>query len=426
MRHTLCVLVAGGIGLVAALPATADDVPPPLTVSVRDTADFWDNAAGGRRTGTAVLNKLQLGGSFAGDRLGLTGWTLHLQIFRTDGNSLTDKVGDIQTVDSIDARPVTRLFESWIEKKFGDEDRSLAFRFGLMDLNSDYDSIQTSSLFVNSSQGIAADLARSGRNGPSIYPVSSLGFRISWLPSKAWTFRLAAFDGVPGDPNHPNAFVSVKLGRSDGALLIGQADYHLSDKAKIEAGIWRYTTLVPVIGAQVSDRRADQGAYVSIEGPIPKHDKWSAWARVGLANGAVQQVSGYLGAGLVGQGVVPGRPEDRIGLAIARAENGNPARRTFDFRSAETSCELSYQVKVHDTVALQPDLQYVVHPSAEAHVRSALVIGLRVVLTAGYPKKAPANEATDPTVPPEGAQPTDDKGPDSGGSSGKPKTGSSS
>jgi hypothetical protein len=43
------------------------------------------------------------------------------------------------------------------------------------------------------------------------------------------------------------------------------------------------------------------------------------------------------------------------------------------------------------------------------------VIGLRVVLTAGYPKKVLGNGVTAPTV-----QPTDDNGPDSGGSSGKP------
>lgn len=404
-RHTVVVAVL--LGCVPGV-ALADETSPVVTLSVRNTTDFWDDASGGRRTGTVVLNKLQLGGSFATDRLGAPGWTLHVQIFRTDGSSLSDKVGDIQTVDSIDARPVTRLFESWIEKKFGDENRSLAFRLGMIDLNADYDSIQTSSLFVNSSQGIAADLARSGRNGPSIYPVSAAGLRVSFLPSKKWTFRLAAFDGVPGDLDHPHAFVTVSARASDGALLIGQADYHLSDKAKIEVGAWRYTALLPAIDPSIIGRRADEGAYVSIEGPLPGHVKWSAWARLGVANGAAQQVSGYLGAGIVGQGVIDGRPQDRIGIGLAHARNGYEAREAYGFRRSETSFEFSYQIKVHDTLALQPDLQYVVHPSADAHVSNALVLGLRVVLTAGYPKKAPANEATDPTVPPDGPQPTDD------------------
>jgi hypothetical protein len=51
----------------------------------------------------------------------------------------------------------------------------------------------------------------------------------------------------PNEPNEPNVFVSVKPGHTDGALLIGQADYHLSEKAKIEAGVWRYSTLMSAI-----------------------------------------------------------------------------------------------------------------------------------------------------------------------------------
>lgn len=404
--HPILAAVFSAACLLGAQVANAADVPPTLTLSLRDTADFWENVSGGKTTGTAVLNKLQLGGSLAGDRWGARGWTVHVQIFRTDGVSLSDKVGDIQTVDSIDARPVTRLFESWVEKKFGDDDRSLAFRLGLIDLNADYDSIQTSSLFVNSSQGIAADIARSGRNGPSIYPVSSFGLRVSFLPSKKWTFRLAAFDGVPGDPERPDQFVSIRLHESDGALLIGQADYHLSDKAKIEAGVWRYTALMRSLDQ--TGRGGAQGAYISMEGPLPKIDKWSGWIRAGVDDGAVQQVGGYLGAGLVGQGIIRGRPEDRLGFAIARAFNSHAAKTLDNLRAAETSYEISYQLKVHDTFALQPDVQYVVHPSALAALHNALVVGLRVVVTAGYPKKAPATEATDPTVPPDGPQPGDE------------------
>lgn len=400
-----------GITLAAAAPsiANAQEVPAVLSLSARDTLDLWANVSGGKRTGFTELNKLQLGGTLATDRLGLNGFSVHVQLFRTDGSSLSEKVGDIQTVDSIDARPVTRLFESWVEQKVGDDNRSFAVRVGLMDLNADYDSIQTSSLFVNSSQGIGADVARSGLNGPSIYPVSSLGVRISWLPNKRWTFRIAAFDGVPGDLDHPRAFVSAKLSSRDGALLIGQTDYHLSEKAKIEAGAWRYSTFLAAVSRKALTY-PDQGAYISVEGPLPHLDKLSAWMRLGVADSRAQSVTTYLGAGLVAQDIVPGRPNDRLGLAVARAMIGEPARRAARLPSAETDFELSYQLKIQGTFAVQPDLQYVVHPASEPHIGNALVFGIRFVLTAGYPKKAPATEATDPTVPPDGPQPTDDTG----------------
>jgi len=391
---------------VAGAQACAEDTPPPVSLSVRDTIDLWDNAAGGVRPGVVVLNKLQLSGTVQGDPLGLPGLSVHGQVFRTDGASLSRRVGDIQTVDSIEAEPVTRLFEAWIEQKFGDDRRSIALRAGLIDLNADFDSIQAASLFVNSSHGIGADLSRSGVSGPSIYPVSATGARLSFLPSKTWTFRLAVFDGVAGEPDRPKAFVAERLAPADGALLIGQADYHLSDSAKIEAGLWHYTGTVPSLPAP---GRAvhDQGGYASIEGPIPAAKGWSAWGRIGVAAGKAQVIDRYIGFGVVRTAPFKGRKDDRIGIAIAEAHIGAPARESMGLPHAETSIEASYQLKLGTSFAAQPDVQYIVHPAAMSGTRDALVFGLRLVFTAGFPKQAPATESADPTVPPDGPQPPD-------------------
>jgi porin len=393
--------------LAAPVPVTAAPVsppPPPWSLSARETLDLWDNVAGGVRTGPVLLNKIQVSGTVNGEPIGLPGLSVHAQVFRTDSASLSSRVGDIQTVTNIEAVPTYRLFEAWIEKRFGGEGAKFALRAGLMDLNSDFDSVQTSSLFINSSHGIGPDVARSGRNGPSIFPVSAAGVRASWLPSEKWTFRIAAFDGVPGDPDHPRAFVKIRLVAGDGALLIAQGDYHISDASRVEAGVWRYT--VPIAANGLTRKAPDQGAYASIEGPVPSLKGWSAWLRGGIANADAQIVSNYLGTGLVAQGLLSGRPDDRLGLAVARAGIG-PARFPLALHRAETTVELSYQYKVHDTFAMQPDVQYVHHPAGVARGRDALVLGLRIVVTAGYPRKAPAADATDPTVPPDGPQPPD-------------------
>jgi porin len=51
---------------------------------------------------------------------------------------------------------------------------------------------------------------------------------------------------------------------------------------------------------------------------------------------------------------------------------------------------------------VQPDLQYVHHPAAVARAPDALVVGLRLVFTAGYPARKPAARAADPNTPPDG------------------------
>jgi porin len=398
-QHGLLVLLSG---LAPGWAAQATDIPPPFSIAVRETLDLWDNAAGGLTTGGAALNKLQISATLQGDVIHLPGFAFHAQVFRLDGDSLSSKLGDIQTASNIEGGRITRLFEAWVERRWGDEQSSVAARAGLIDLNADFDSIDPASLFINSSQGIGPDLSRSGRNGPSIFPVSSAGVRLTWAPNKAWTFKAAAFDGVSGDPNQPTAFVRVRLAASDGALLIGQADYHISDKSQFEVGTWRYTQAVTGFTGQ---RGNGQGIYASLTGAAPGAPEWTGWVRAGLADAEVQTVGGYLGAGVVRKGVIASRPEDRLGFAIARAFIGNPARSALGISRAETSFEGSYQVKVNETFALQPDAQYIDHPAGRAGARSAMVLGMRVVLTGGYPTKAPAAEPTDPTVAPDGPPP---------------------
>ncbi|WP_345840594.1 carbohydrate porin [Sphingomonas oligophenolica] len=398
-------MIGLAMGMVAwSGPAAADESQPSVSLSARDTFDIWDVADGGVRRGTVALNKLQLGGTVQGDDFGLAGFSVHGQIFRTDGRSLSGRIGDIQTADNIETPPVTRLFEAWIEKRFGNDERSLAFRAGLIDLNADFDSIETAGLMLSSSHGVGPDLSKSGVDGPSIFPVTSLALEMSWLPSKRWTFRVAAFDGVSGDPGRPAVFVSARLSPRDGALVIGQADYHLSDAARIEVGLWRYSRALPAIGPGAAH---DQGIYASLDTPVPHAKGWRAWGRAGLASGSVQAVSGYLGAGLVRQGPLKDRPDDQIGIAIARAEIGAPAMTALGLPNAETSIEATYQLKLGNSVAVQPDVQYVIHPAGEAGVRTALAMGLRLVLTAGFPKKAPAADSADPTAPPDGPPPPD-------------------
>ena len=101
------------------------------------------------------------------------------------------------------------------------------------------------------------------------------------------------------------------------------------------------------------------------------------------------------------------RPDDRVGIAISNAVISPDARRLLGLRHDETTLEATYQVKIAETVALQPDVQYIIHPSSQAGVPNALVVGFRVVVTTGFPRKGRATAATDPTLPPDAPQPAE-------------------
>jgi porin len=400
--------LAGALQIAAALVlslissvafADPNDKLPPLAIAVRETFDAFD-VPEGVDPGNAILNKIQISATLRGEALGLNGWLIHAQLIRFDGQSLSKHLGDIQTADNLEADPTTRLFEAYLAKMWDKGDQSVALRFGLIDLNSQFDSVDPASLMLNSSHGIGPDLSRSGRNGPSIYPVTATGSTLTWVKSKKWTFRLGVFDGVAGSPTSPRAFFAERLKPSDGLLVIGQADWQLTKSSRLEAGAWGYTAAQD---GPAGLEAHDHGAYVSFEAPLNVLPHLNFWLRGGIANSNAQPIAGYFGAGVVQQGTIPGRPDDRLGLAIAHAVIGEPAVRTLGLPHAETSFEVTYQVKLSRRFIIQPDVDYVSHPAGVARAPDSVGIGIRFVYAGAYPIRMAASDPGDPTIPPDGA-----------------------
>jgi porin len=388
--------------------AIAADEPPALSFAVRDAVDIW----GGK--GLVSLNKLQVSGTVEGRYFGLDGWRVHGQVFRTDGQSLSNRVGDIQTVDNIEVVNTTRLFEAWIERTFGPPNKPVAaLRVGLIDLNADFDSIDPASLFINSSHGIGPDLSRSGLDGPSIFPVSAFGARLTWNADDKLTVKMALFDGVSGNPASSRAFVAERFATSDGVLGIGEVDARMTDAVTLTAGAWAYSRPLQPAFLPSESPAPGRGVYTALNTATPKDSGWAWWLRAGLADPRAQAVSGYLGGGVIYKGLF-GRANDRIGFAVARAEISRDARLTADLPGAETTWEASYQAKLGNTFAVQPDVQYIVNPAGRTGRPNALVVGLRLIFTGGYPTKAKPEDATDPTVPPDTPSPPDTAKPSTG------------
>ncbi len=368
-----------GLALMATVPGAAHAQVvsrAPIDIHAANTFGAWRNIHGGLSTGNALLNRFDLSVTLHGEAWGRPGLTGRLLYHRIDGDALSgDLVGDVQGVDNISASGAHRLMEAWVEQDFGDRG---SVRAGLMDLNAEFDGIEPAGLFLNSSHGIGAEIAQSGRNGPSIYPTSALGIR-GELRRGALAVRAAAFDGVPGDLDRPEALAAVDLAEDDGALIIGQADVTGEGGLRVSMGVWRYTeSFAP---SETGERRSDRGAYASIEGPLAPRAGLSGWVRVGVSgpkpSAAVRQFSG----GVVMDAPWAGRPRDQIGFAVTRAEFGGASHRAGGQPDAETAFELTYRYVANDWLSLQPNLQYVVGPASAPGLDNAVVLGLRVTLT---------------------------------------------
>lgn len=389
-----------------------------LTLELFFTADVLSNVSGGVRRDTAVLGDVDFLLTLETERLlGWPGGLLYLYVLGTFGGSISEAVGDLQGVSNIEAPDNLLLYEAWYEQEF--EGARLSLLAGLYDVTSEFDVIPAAGLFVQSAHGTGSEFGNSGRNGPSTFPATSLGARARWQPAEALYLQSVVADGVPGDPGDPSG-TQVSLDADDGLLLVGEFGFinlpskelrgrvrlrneelpplerHYGYFGKFAIGLWGYTSefddFVRVDGSgSPQNFRGTEGAYALAEQRLyyEEGDPFqglSAFARVGIADDRANVFDGYVGAGTVYQGAIPGRGQDRLGLAVAAAHLGD------DFKSAlrqegrpvtswEIALELTYRARITPWLFVQPDVQYVIHPGGNPTLEDALILGARVVVS---------------------------------------------
>lgn len=323
--------------LLAAPTAFADD-PDMVVLEATYTGEMWRQISGGFATGERYLDNLDLTLDVDGKQLlGIEGLRMFGYVLYNNGHVFCEELsGSVQCVSNIEATPALRLYELWSEWQLGAQGQSI--RFGLYDLNSEFDSIETASLFINPSQGIGPDLSQTGEHGPSIFPETSLGARAMKSIGR-WTVQAAAVDPV-----------------SEGVLLIGEANYRSESGARVGGGYWHYT----------SDDNA--GAYLIAESPAFIADAEERglrlFARIGRADPDVNLVATYVGAGAVYSMLSSAQREHQVGLAVGNADS-------------ERNYELTYRIVVTDWLALQSDVQYVRHPGMVSLRDPGWAVGLR-------------------------------------------------
>lgn len=346
------------------------------------TADVLSNLSGGLDTGTGYIDNLDLNLAitFSDMPAGQTGGLFMRGLYNNSSAFSADFVGDIQVVSNIDAVEAWRVFEFWWEQR-GNDWGVLA---GLYDLNSEFDVTETGSLFVNSSHGIGAEIAQTGKNGPGIFPVSAFALRGVWH-SESFTVRAVVMDAVPGDPADP-ASNEIDLDGDEGYLAVAELDVSVAESLRLWAGYWRYSEdFEQPFGAGAAS--VNDGWYMGAEQSVRLGSNSAAWfVRYGIADERINILQSYVGAGFVIDAPFPSRPHDAFGIAVASAQAGDGYRAALRLSgdgadSRETTWEVTYRAPLNDHVVLQPDLQYVQNPSASAAIGNAWVVGLRFVLT---------------------------------------------
>jgi porin len=364
----------------------------------------------------------------------LAGWkggAVHLNAYQIHGTGLSrEYVGNLMPVSNIEALPATRLFELWFEQKLFDD--RLAIRVGQLGADTEFITSNYAGLFINGTFGWPTITAANLPSGGPAYPLATPGVRVKFDPTPQHSFLLGVFNGDPagpgpGDPQERNRHgVSFRL--QDPALVIGEAQfkYNQEKDAKglagtIKIGGWTHfgrfddlrfgsdgLSLADPLGNQEPLRhRRDHGIYGVIDQqlyrlPGGEADKGvGVFARVSASPTDRNLVDVYVDAGINFAGMIPARPDDAFGIAVAYARISDSAR-GFDrdqvfssgvaapIRDYEAAVELTYQAQIVPGWTVQPNFQYIFHPggnvtnplcpSDTAPMRNAAVIGVRTTI----------------------------------------------
>lgn len=393
-----------------------------VTYVVYYTNDILANVRGGEKRGTIDQGKLE--GALTIDlqkAMGLDGLTLFANGFQTHntGRIRRDYVGGINTIAAIEARPSIRLSELWLERKLLDGQASL--RFGQLAADVEFFFSGMSALFLQSDW--ATITAANLPSGGPAYPLSTPGARFKYEPVPEVSLLFAVFNGDPAGPPRDEFDTRDEQIRNrnglnfrvrDPALLMSEAQFRRNqgkdDKGlagTIKLGAWGHlgrfddqrfandgTLLADPDGSgDPRKRRGNSGLYAVIEQQLYRpqggdaESGISAYTRISTSPSDRNLIDFYVDAGLIFAGLIPGRPDDKLGAGFIYSRFSDRVR-AFDrdnafftgeagpIRDFEANLELTYLAQIVPGWTVQPVATYVWHPNGDAS-KDATVVGVR-------------------------------------------------
>ena len=117
-------------------------------------------------------------------------------------------------------------------------------------------------------------------------------------------------------------------------------------------------------------------------GASPTEKGLVIFTHIGFAPQNSSLVNFYIDSGLNYKGLIPTRDNDVLGVAFAYGHlNNNPQDNEGSSNPGyEIVVEATYQIELTPWLSLQPDLQYVIHPSG-TDIANALVLGARATFS---------------------------------------------
>ena len=376
------------------------------------------NPVGGVKQGSDYMQNLELKVGVDTAKLwGIPDSSAYIHMILNSGGKINAAyVGSQMGVDNIEAPDNTlKLYQAWFNKNFLGS--TLSVLAGVYPIDAEFYVTDSSGIFLHPSFGVGAELGQTGKNGPSIYPISSLGVRLKYEPLPTLYVQAALLDGDPGSGRAAH-WTRLNPFHGDGSLFMAEIGYHpgeayhmsehieadksaipdtvkkLEDQyepiGKYAIGLWSYSKgfndLLDTSPGGNSLQRKNRGIYLLMENSVYRAKDMERDAaiffRYGLADKNINTFDYSASIGLRVRGLIGGRVDYFFGIAATRSNAGEKFRLAqqaagIAIPGNETVVETTYRAKINSWLIVQPSIQRIFNPSLAPDVRPATVIGVR-------------------------------------------------
>ena len=380
-----------------------------ITFNTQYVAEIWGNPTGGVSSGTVYTGLMTLQGNV--DLQKLVGWpgaSFSTRWYWLSGQDLSaEHVGNIFPVSSISGYNTFRLNELWLQQNFlGDR---ISIRVGQLGADSEFYLSTHAIVFLNATFSWSPSLFTNIPNGGPAYPMGTPAIQLALTPVNWLNYHGAIFQGNPFAQNVNRYGFRWDLSSSNGYFSIHELAFRLNQESgssglpgTFKIGGWFDTAPNPNANstqpwnygfyfvadqmlyqvadsnfAPVSDNKGQSTTAAS-----PTNKGLGIFTHLGLSPQTSSFINFYIDGGLTYKGLIPTRDNDVLGMAVAYGHLSHSALNN-ERRSNpgyEIVLETTYQIELTPWLSLQPDLQYVIHPSG-TNIANALVLGARTTVS---------------------------------------------
>ena len=380
-----------------------------ITFTTQYIAEIWGNPIGGASNGTDYTGLM----SFQGDidlqkLLGWQGASFSTRWYWLSGRDLSaDYVGNIFAVSNISGFHTVRMNELWLQQKFMDDHVSI--RAGQMGADSEFYVSTHAIIFLNGAFSWSPTLFTNMPNGGPVYPMGTPGIRLEIAPVNWLSYRGAVFQGNPFAQDVNRHGFKWDLSASNGYCSIHEITIRLNQEpgssglpGTFKIGGWFDTAPDPntnstlpwsyglhfvadqmlyrEVHPDVASATDSKGQQTSVASSV--NQGLGAFTHIGLSPQNFSFINFYIDGGLTYKGLIPSRDNDVVGVAVGYGHLTNDPQDNQGRSNPgyEIILETTYEIEFASWLSLQPDLQYVIHPSG-TNIPNALVLGARTVLS---------------------------------------------